>query len=222
MVDIEKNVKGDMTVDEFKEWLDTQWKDADIRSKHYWGPLGRHSGESNRVQEETRDCIGEIKEMCRWNGLKRPMSPSERKFVEAGHIEIEIENKTKIDLPKISKHDNAQKMINRAKSHYNDLRDEGAKAQSWMDTWYAAPDYKRNENWKDAAEEGKRQMADIEKNVKGDMIVDEFKEWLDTQWKDADIRSKHYWGPGGRDSGESNRVQAGTRDCIGEIKEMLG
>eukprot|EP00116_Pleurobrachia_bachei_P004783 sb/3465045/ len=122
--------------------------------------------------------------------------------------------------PKISKHANNKKMMERAKAHYNHLRDEGSKAQGWMDTWYAQTDYKRNENWKNAAEQGKKQMDEIEKKVKGDMTVEDFKEWLDTQWKDADIRSKHSWGLGGHDSGESNRVQASTRDAIGEIRKM--
>eukprot|EP00116_Pleurobrachia_bachei_P016788 sb/3477050/ len=97
--------------------------------------------------------------------------------------------------------------MERAKSHYNDLRDEASKAQGWIDTLFAFAGKKRNENWRTAAKQGQKQMNEIVKKVKGDMTVEEFKEWLDTQWKDADIRSKHYWGFDGYDSVESNRVQ---------------
>ena len=122
--------------------------------------------------------------------------------------------------PKISKHANSQKMLKRVQAHHDWLRDEKAKAQSWIDTWYAGADITRNRNWRAACDQGMGVMSAITDKIRSNMTVEEFKEWLHTQWKDCDVRSKHHWGVGGRDSGESNRIQGNNRDCVADIDRM--
>jgi len=124
--------------------------------------------------------------------------------------------------PMICKHKSAKKIIEECKKHKDWSRDQSSKAQGWINTWTAQFDLTRNRNWRSAANSGAEEMDTIiglVRDVK--LTVEDFREKMEDRRKQRELNSKHYWGMGGHDSVESNRVEAGHASLMQRVIGML-
>lgn len=124
--------------------------------------------------------------------------------------------------PVITDHAQRQNAKTKAQQRKEACVDERSSAQSWINTWWAGTDRKRNENWRDAANSCISEMDTIKSALDNHKTsVANFKTWLNDVAVQRKSRSKSHWGIGGHDSVESNRVNLGTSNKDYEILALF-